>query len=105
VVTRENNRVPLRIEPFDPEYDRKIDEETGDYVGPTVKQYNNSVINAIHIPLGNVRDKFTKQTWYLSVGSHEISSNPTSMGFTFTTYGNYYNLFKYVRNIDDTFLL
>lgn len=92
------------IQQFNPDYDRPLDEYDRPY-GRTQRQYNNSVIHAIHIPLGFVKNSFTQQTWYLSVGTREINSNPTSMGYTFTTYGNYYPLRKYVVSMDDQYVL
>jgi len=94
-----------RIEEFNENYRRPRDEEHRAVMGSlTEGQYNNNVVNAIHIPLGNVRNRVTEQVWYLSTGTSTIS-NPTSIGFTFSTFGNYYNLLRYVRDIDDDYLL
>ena len=97
---------PWQIETFNPSYTRPIDEQSRPITQAlTVNQYNNHhVINAIHIPLGNVRNRFTSQTWYLSVGSQAIN-NTSSMGFTFETHGNYHKLLRYVESIDDEYLL
>jgi len=103
VVIRTDNN-PYEIQTYNPAYTRHFDEARGTYVGPTVNQYNRSVVNAIHIPLGSIKNKFTEQTWYLSVGSATIS-NTTSIGYTFTTYGNYHSLARYIQKIDDDFLL
>lgn len=103
VINRIDNK-PWEIQKYDPAYTRPIDAATGNPYGTSVSQYNRYVVNAIHIPLGNAKNKFTRQTWYLSVGTEKIS-NTTSMGFTFTTYGNYYSLLRYVRGITDETLL
>jgi hypothetical protein len=104
-ITSQDGVLPWQIELFDPEYERPRDEEDrpiSQSLTPT--QYNGNTINAIHIPLGNARNRVTEQTWYLSVGSTDIS-NTTSIGFTFSTFGNYFGLLRYVRNIDDDYLL
>jgi len=102
VVIQINNR--WEIQPFNPNYTRHFDEELGTYVGPSIATYNNQIITAIHIPLGGVENRFTQQTWHLSVGRTNMV-NQTSIGFTFQTFGNYHNLLRFVSRIDDNFLL
>jgi len=104
-VTGTTTSFPWQIETFNPDYERPRDAQDRPITQAlTRNQYNNHIINAIHIPLGNVGNRFTRQTWYLSVGSQSIN-NTTSMGFTFETYGNYHRLMRYVNNIDNDYLL
>jgi hypothetical protein len=108
-ITGPAGRLPWHIEKFNPHYVRPTTRDANDIPRAvpgtlTINQYNNHVINAIHIPLGHVTNRVTEQTWYISVGSTSIS-NTTSMGFTFTTFGNYHRLLRYIRDIDDEYLL
>lgn len=104
VVNQASQGQPWEIQKFVPGYSRPIDKETGQAYGTSANIYNTRIINAIHIPLGNVKNKFERQTWYLSTGNDRMN-NTTSMGFTFTTYGNYHSLLRYISKIDDEFLL
>ena len=97
-----------RIEPYNEKYERVLD-EGGRLCGLPAESvygvyYGNNVINAISIPLGNARDAFTQQTWYLSIGSCDIN-NISTLGRNFTTYGNYYKLLQYVSGLDDTMFI
>lgn len=103
IVTRDAIGKPWRVETYDENYTQPKD-ENGKAYGWTTSDYSNHIVNAISIPLGNVKNAFTQQTWYLSIGSHE-SKNTSSMSCTFTTYGNYYKLFEYVNGIDNASLL
>lgn len=101
VVNRDPGR-SWRIEEYDARYTQPFD-EGNTARGQSQADYNNRLISAISIPLGNAKNGFERQTWYISVGSQE-AKNTTSLGFTFTTYGNYYKLLQYVNGIDDAFL-
>jgi len=100
-----HNNGPWQVELFNPNYDQPKN-ANGIPLPHSLDNiaYESHVVNAIHIPLGNARDRVTRQTWYLSLGLPTIT-NTTSMGFTFETYGNYYNLLRYMNNIDDAYLL
>lgn len=104
VVNQASQGQPWEIQKFVPGYSKPVDSETGLSYGTSVSEYNRRIVNAIHIPLGNVKNKFARQTWYISTGTDRMN-NTTSMGFTFTTYGNYHKLLRYVSKIDDDFLL
>jgi len=104
VVSRDftaSGNLPNQIQRFNPAYQRPRN-EMGHQIAQTLERdtYLRQVVNAIHIPLGNVTNKFTEQTWYVSIGEASIT-NPTSISFAFTTYGNYYNLLRYVQGITD----
>ena len=61
----------------------------------------NSTIWIILIPLDNIKNKFTEQTWYL-VRYDPMESDETSLSITqkFTTYGNYYKLAEYISELE-----
>ena len=101
VINRMDNTQPWRVELYDPNYQQSIDEETGRAYGPAVDTYNNRTVGAIHVPLGGMKDEFVKQTWYLSVGAMGITTL-TTMGYTFMTYGNYYDLAEYITKFSGT---
>jgi hypothetical protein len=105
VVNHDNNN-NWRIEKFNPNYPEGHRRDDRDRpIGHRLQStYNTHTINAIHIPLGRVENRFTQQTWYLSTGSYRIS-NTTHIGYSFTTYGNYYPLLRFASRVDDDFLL
>ena len=49
----------------------------------------------IIVPLGNVSNGFTSQTWYLST-----RTDTSTMNYRLDTWGNYYSLANFVRNIE-----
>jgi len=99
VVNHDGNYRNMRIEKFEENYQRPTDGK-----GLSVGLYNLNIINAIRIPLGNTRNSFTQQTWFISTGGKSIT-NTTSIDFSFTTFGNYRNLSRFVSNIDDATLI
>jgi len=92
VITRGDNRQYL-VSDFDTAYS-----------GSDSSNYNNySVVNAIYIGL-DASKGFTEQTWYISLGGSQLPSGSKYLNYQFKTYGNYYDLYKYILGLDDVSL-
>jgi hypothetical protein len=101
---------PWEIQPFNANYENERPYfETTNAQGDTIRthygrlphQYNNAVIHSINIPLGNVSNRFAQHTWNIQVGTHTMSNSnrPSTMTYTYTTFGNYNDLARYVERL------